>query len=63
MKSSAENGPVEPDLHRADLLARGGQVFDRFLSRLGAGSHEHDYAFRIRRADVIEQVVLPSRRS
>ena len=51
-------GPVQADLEHADLLAARGQVLDRLLGGLGAGAHQDDDALGVRRADVVEQVVL-----
>ena len=58
-ESVASKGTVQAHLDHADLFALSGQVFDRFMHRLGAGAHQHDDSLGIRGADVVEEVVLP----
>ncbi len=50
--------PVQADLEHADLLAARDEVLDGFLGGFRARAHEDDDALGIRRADVIEQLVL-----
>ena len=50
--------PEQADFQQADLLAGGVERFHGFLGHFGAGAHHNDDALGIRRADVIEQVIL-----
>ena len=45
-------------IEQADLLALGEQVVDGFLGGLGGGTHEDDHALGVRRAVVVEQLIL-----
>ena len=47
-------------LDDADLLALGDQEIDRLARRLGARAHDHEHALGVRRAEVVEQPVLPA---
>ena len=51
-------GPVQPDLHEADLLAVGVQVVDDFLGHVADGAHRNDDAVGVRGAVVVEQLVI-----
>ena len=46
------------DLHKADLLACRNKVVDDFLDRLADGAHRDDDLVRIRRAVVVERLVV-----
>ena len=52
-------GPVEPDLDQADLLAPRRQRLDDLLHRSGARAHDHHDTLGVGGSDVVEQVVLP----
>ena len=56
----AGEGPVEPHLDDADLLAARLQGRRRLARRLGARAHRHDDPLGVRRTDVIEQTVVPA---
>ncbi len=53
-------GPEEPDLDEAHLLAARHEVLDGFVGRLGARAHDDDDALGVGGADVVEEVVLPA---
>ena len=53
-------GPVQVDLHHAHLAALGVQVVHGFLHGLAGGAHHHDDLLRVRRAVVVEQLVVPT---
>ncbi len=59
-KAAASNGRYRRTLSSADLLALLDQVLDDLVHRLGAGAHDDHHALGIRRADVVEQLVLPA---
>ena len=48
---------IQTHLDQANLLALALQVFDGFLGRLGTGAHQDHYAFGLRIADVVKQMV------
>jgi len=49
--------PVQTHLQHTDALAVCVEVFHRFVNRVGARAHRHDHAIRVRRADVVEELV------
>ena len=49
---------VQMDLHHADLAALRVQVIDRFLDRFGSRAHDDDDFLCVRRAVVVEQLVV-----
>ena len=49
--------PVQPHLQHADFFALFDEIIHRFVRRFAAGTHQHDDALGIGRADVIEQLV------
>ncbi len=57
---SGIEGPVEPHLDQAHLLALLNQVLHGLLRGLAPGAHEHHHPLGIRGADVVEEAVLPS---
>jgi len=54
---------VEVNCQNADLLALANQVFGGFLGSLSTRAHDDDHAFRIRCANIIKQVILPTNQS
>jgi len=54
-------GPVQPHLNDAHLLAAGLELLHHFVDSLRAGTHDHNHALGIGRANVIEQVIFPAR--
>ncbi len=51
-------GAIEANLYHADLLPLGCKVLNGFVDRVGAGAHDNDDTFRIRRANIINQFIL-----
>ena len=56
-KCSAREGPVQPDLDQADLLALAVQIVDHFFDDLTAEAHGDDDAVGVRVADIVKQIV------
>ena len=57
-KAFAVERTIQPHFDHADFFAVMVQIFHRFIGGFAAGTHQHDDAFRIRRADVVEQLVF-----
>ena len=53
-------GPVEAHFDETDFFAGGVEMGDGFFGNFRAGAHDNDHAIGIRRADVIEQMILPT---
>ena len=57
-EGGADPRPVQADLDEADLFALGRQVVDDLLGHVADGAHRHDDAVRVRRAVVVEELVV-----
>ena len=49
---------IQPHFDHADLFALGDQMLHGFMRGFAAGTHQHDHALRVLRADVIEQIIV-----
>jgi hypothetical protein len=56
-KRLAVEGPIEPYLDQAGLLALARHCIHGFLCGFRAGTHEHDHAFGVWRSIVVEKVI------
>ena len=57
-KCSTENGRIRAHFQHADFLALGREVVHRLLRRLSARAHDDDDVLGVRRALVLEELVL-----